>query len=180
MSCTQGSAWITLLEAVHVTAQEMAQRVVHVSGPLPSTHALAAFACSCCCVRPVNQCLLLRMPSNKGFGAAVNYGVLKSVGAFVVILNTDAFVIHGWLSAMLRTFELRPDAGLVGPLFIGSNNQITEAGGIVYSDNQITEAGGIVNKCARACEYGVGDVAHTRVYSRAGGPAVHRQQQPDH
>eukprot|EP00200_Dunaliella_tertiolecta_P006567 CAMPEP_0202347168 /NCGR_PEP_ID=MMETSP1126-20121109/5648_1 /ASSEMBLY_ACC=CAM_ASM_000457 /TAXON_ID=3047 /ORGANISM="Dunaliella tertiolecta, Strain CCMP1320" /LENGTH=811 /DNA_ID=CAMNT_0048938685 /DNA_START=361 /DNA_END=2797 /DNA_ORIENTATION=- len=87
------------------------------------------------------RCLLLRMPSNKGFGAAVNYGVLKSVGAFVVILNTDAFVIHGWLSAMLRTFELRPDAGLVGPLFIGSNNQITEAGGIVYSDGSAANYG---------------------------------------
>jgi GT2 family glycosyltransferase len=75
---------------------------------------------------------MLRTFSSKGYGAAVNYGLHNAVGTFVVILNTDAFVVHGWLAAMLRTFEMRADAGLVGPLFMGSGNLVTEAGGIVY------------------------------------------------
>jgi len=75
---------------------------------------------------------MLRLPENSGYGAAANYGVAHARGAFVVILNTDAFVVHGWLAALLHTFELRPDAGLVGPMFMGSGNRVTEAGGIVF------------------------------------------------
>lgn len=76
--------------------------------------------------------LMLRNPTNQGFGASVNYGMREASGRFAVILNTDAFVVHGWLAALLHTFAMKPDAGLVGPLFLGQQNLVTEAGGIVF------------------------------------------------
>lgn len=42
------------------------------------------------------------------------------------------FVAKGWLSAIKHTFKHQPKAGLVGPIFLGRDGTIQEAGGLVF------------------------------------------------
>ncbi len=42
--------------------------------------------------------------------------------------------MKGWLTAIMRTFEMNPNAGMVGPMFLGADDLITEAGGLIFSD----------------------------------------------
>ena len=52
---------------------------------------------------------------NVGFGAAVNQGIRASSTPFVAVLNDDTVTDPGWLEAMLRALEGRPDVGMVAP-----------------------------------------------------------------
>lgn len=61
-------------------------------------------------------------------------GIQAAHGEFVALINNDMFVVKGWLTAIMETFRLRPKAGMVGPLFLGRNNIVQEAGGIVFND----------------------------------------------
>lgn len=54
---------------------------------------------------------------NRGFAQAVNQGILKSQGEYVLLLNTDAFVNKGLLKA-LRYLDLNPGVGLLSPRLI--------------------------------------------------------------
>ena len=49
---------------------------------------------------------------NAGFGAAVNQGVRATRSAYVATLNDDAVAHPGWLVALVRAMEPRPDAGM--------------------------------------------------------------------
>jgi len=51
---------------------------------------------------------------NRGFATACNQGIRASKGAYVVLLNPDTVVTHGWLLRMRDHF--RRDVGAVGPL----------------------------------------------------------------
>ena len=44
------------------------------------------------------------------------------------------YVVKGWLTALMQTFEQQPHAGSVGPLFIGDGNMVEEAGAIIWKD----------------------------------------------
>lgn len=61
------------------------------------------------------------------------------------------FVVKGWLSAIMLTFDAYPRAGLVGPLFVGEGDLVTEAGGIIFAD-------------AAAANYGRGREPHYSMY----------------
>ena len=52
-------------------------------------------------------------PCNAGFGAAVNQGIESSQSAFVATLNDDAIACPGWIEALLRAIESRPEVGLI-------------------------------------------------------------------
>lgn len=69
-----------------------------------------------------------------GFGEANNIAAQWARGQYIALINTDMFVTRGWISALLFTFSAFPNAGMVGPLYIGEGNLITEAGGIVFRD----------------------------------------------
>ena len=51
-----------------------------------------------------------------------------------------SFVVKGWLSSILQTFETAPRAGIVGPLFLGDGGLITEAGGLVFQEVRAVHA----------------------------------------
>ena len=49
---------------------------------------------------------------NAGFGGAVNQGLRASNATYLATLNDDAVAHPGWLDALVRALERRPDAGM--------------------------------------------------------------------
>eukprot|EP00887_Chlorella_sp_A99_P006816 scaffold2.g6816.t1 len=80
------------------------------------------------------EIVVLRNAVALGYGPANTRGIDAARGEFVALINNDMFVVKGWLTALLETFKLRPKAGMVGPLFIGRNSIVQEAGGLVFND----------------------------------------------
>ena len=54
----------------------------------------------------------LRLPENRGFSGAVNAGIGASAADLIVLLNNDTEQDPGWLEALVRAAERRPEAGL--------------------------------------------------------------------
>lgn len=52
---------------------------------------------------------------NVGFGAANNQAMRRATGDFLLLLNSDAFVEPGTISALVRYLHDHPTAGAVGP-----------------------------------------------------------------
>lgn len=69
-----------------------------------------------------------------GYGPANANGIHLASGKYIALINNDMFVVKGWLTAVMQTFETTPNAGIVGPMFMGTNDLITEAGGLIFSD----------------------------------------------
>ncbi len=66
---------------------------------------------------------------NEGFARAANQGMAAAAGDYLVLLNNDAVVTHGWLSRMIRHLERHPDAGMIGPVTnLAGNEQKINAG----------------------------------------------------
>jgi GT2 family glycosyltransferase len=67
-----------------------------------------------------------RMSENIGFGPAVNIGLQRSKGEFVVILNNDTLVAPGWLENLLAVMKDDPSVGIVSPVtnYVGHGPQI--------------------------------------------------------
>src|SRR5438067_12889826 len=76
----------------------------------------------------------LRNEENVGFVASCNRGAAKARGNYLVFLNNDTVVTAGWLSALRETFQLEPQAGLVGSKLIYPDGRLQEAGGIIWRD----------------------------------------------
>ncbi len=72
--------------------------------------------------------------SNQGFVLNCNHGAAMARGRYVVLLNNDTEVQAGWLDALIGTFALYPDAGLVGAKLIYPDGILQEAGGICWDD----------------------------------------------
>ncbi len=75
-----------------------------------------------------------RQKQNGGFIESCNTGAKLAKGEYLMFLNNDTVVYDNWLDALLNVFEQFPDAGLVGSKLVYPNNQLQEAGGIVFSD----------------------------------------------
>lgn len=69
---------------------------------------------------------VFRMDQNIGFGAAVNFGIRKSNGNFIVILNNDTIVSPRWLENLLNNLEKDPSIGIISPVtnYVGEGPQI--------------------------------------------------------
>lgn len=81
-----------------------------------------------------------RMATNLGFGGAVNYGMQKAKGKYVVILNNDTLVTPYWLDRMIQTFNADPQIAIVSPVtnYVGEGPQIDDEA-IGISPNDIDE-----------------------------------------
>ena len=53
---------------------------------------------------------------NEGFPKAINQGLLKATGKFVILLNNDVRVTPGWLQKLETYAELHPKIGILGCL----------------------------------------------------------------
>jgi GT2 family glycosyltransferase len=74
----------------------------------------------------------IRNETNLGFAAGNNVGIWASRGEFVVLLNNDTYVTHGWARDLIRPMLLDPTIGMTGPLtnMCGNEQKI----GLAYSD----------------------------------------------
>lgn len=53
---------------------------------------------------------------NLGFAAGNNVGLSIATGDYLVVLNNDTVVTHGWVLSLLRHFQRVPTLGLLGPV----------------------------------------------------------------
>jgi GT2 family glycosyltransferase/2-polyprenyl-3-methyl-5-hydroxy-6-metoxy-1,4-benzoquinol methylase len=70
---------------------------------------------------------------NVGFTRAANAGIAAARGQHVLMLNNDAEVTTGWLTALLATAEGN-NVGLIGAKLVYPDGRLQEAGGIIFSD----------------------------------------------
>lgn len=82
----------------------------------------------------VNGIRLIRNETNLGFLRNCNKAAAAARGDYLLFLNNDTEVLRGWLDALLKTFTLRPNVGLVGSKLIYPDHRLQEAGGIIFSD----------------------------------------------
>ncbi|MCC7275263.1 MAG: glycosyltransferase family 2 protein [Alphaproteobacteria bacterium] len=53
---------------------------------------------------------------NRGYTKSINEAVKLTAAEWVVVLNSDTIVSHGWLARLLDAARSRPDVGMAGPL----------------------------------------------------------------
>ena len=75
-----------------------------------------------------------RQKSNGGFIESCNTGAKLAKGQYLMFLNNDTVVYDNWLDSLCEVFNSYPDAGLVGSKLVYPDNQLQEAGGIVFAD----------------------------------------------
>ncbi|MFB3828702.1 MAG: glycosyltransferase family 2 protein [Bryobacteraceae bacterium] len=75
---------------------------------------------------------------NRGFCAANNQGIREARGDLIALLNNDAEAEPGWLSALARAFEGRPEVGMAASkiLLYEDPRRIDKAGHLIYPDGQ--------------------------------------------
>ncbi|MEO7755777.1 MAG: glycosyltransferase family 2 protein, partial [Dokdonella sp.] len=76
----------------------------------------------------------VRNAQNLGFIGSCNAGAAVARGEYVLFLNNDTVVTHGWLEALVACIEHAPDAGLVGAKLVYPDGRLQEAGGIIFND----------------------------------------------
>ncbi len=88
---------------------------------------------------------------NLGFSAGNNVGLAQATGDYLVLLNNDTQVTHGWVFDLLRHLRLDPTIGLVGPVTnnIGNEAKVdldyTDASGMHESARNYTRSRRLVN-----------------------------------
>jgi GT2 family glycosyltransferase len=93
-----------------------------------STDGTAEYLSSCSGIRVVTHA------KNQGFVSSVNDGAAVARGRYLHFLNNDTLVTPGWVSSLLRTFDLRDNVGAVGSQLRAPDGIISEAGALVWRD----------------------------------------------
>ena len=82
-------------------------------------------------VGSIDNIRYIRNTANLGFLRSCNRGFKDARGEFVLLLNNDAQVSAGWLTALTQTFADFPDVGAVGPKVLFPDGRLQEAGAII-------------------------------------------------
>lgn len=73
-------------------------------------------------------------PENLGFLRNCNHASLSARGEFLVFLNNDTVVDHGWLASMVALARSDPSIGIVGPKLLNMDGSLQEAGNVMFKD----------------------------------------------
>jgi len=79
---------------------------------------------------------------NAGYGIAINQGYQASAAAYIASLNDDAVPHPGWLDALVRALEQRPDAGMcASQVRLFGETRLDSAGMLVARDGSSKQRG---------------------------------------
>jgi GT2 family glycosyltransferase len=67
---------------------------------------------------------LTRNTYNIGFSAAINKALKQSCSPFIVILNPDTLVSHGFFKSILQYMNEHPDIGILGPKILNTDRSV--------------------------------------------------------
>ncbi len=68
--------------------------------------------------------LLSKNSYNMGFSKAANNALKQSTAPYVVLLNPDTHVTHGFFECVLRYMEENPDVGIIGPKILNRDGSV--------------------------------------------------------
>ena len=119
------------------------------------------------CGRP--NFTLIENGTNTGFSHAVNQGIARAKGEYVVMFNNDAFAEPDWLAELIRTAETDPKIFAVQSLMLRH-----------FERELADDAGDYVTWMGFACKTGDGRRAsrytkQKRIFSACGGAALYRK-----
>ena len=77
---------------------------------------------------------LIKNRQNLGYLHSANKGASLAKGQFIVQLNNDTIVSHGWLKALLAPLQEDASIGLAGSQMLSKDGLLQEAGGIIFAD----------------------------------------------
>jgi GT2 family glycosyltransferase len=64
---------------------------------------------------------------NLGFGAANNLAMKRSVGRYILLLNSDAFIRPGAISSLVAYLDSHADVGVVGPRLLNADGTLQKS-----------------------------------------------------
>ncbi|MEO8625335.1 MAG: glycosyltransferase [Candidatus Limnocylindrales bacterium] len=73
---------------------------------------------------------------NLGYLRTANRAAARAASDYLVFLNNDAVVEHGWLDALCRVADDDPRVGMVGSMLLRPDGRLEEAGGIMFRDGK--------------------------------------------
>ena len=71
----------------------------------------------------MNELKVIFNQKNKYFTKAVNQGLVKANGDYIVIINADVLVTEDWLTTLIERLEELPDAAAIGPMIGGETEK---------------------------------------------------------
>jgi GT2 family glycosyltransferase len=74
--------------------------------------------------------------ANVGFGPGNNQGAARARARYLLMLNTDAFVHHGWLEPLLETLD-QNGVGAVVPRLLHTDGSLQDAGTLLARDGTV-------------------------------------------
>jgi GT2 family glycosyltransferase len=78
-----------------------------------------------------NKIILIKNKINTGFAHANNQGFKKANGAYIFILNNDAFVEPDTISKLLQLYKKLPNIGALAPRLLNADHSIQYSGSIL-------------------------------------------------
>jgi GT2 family glycosyltransferase len=85
--------------------------------------------------------VLIRSPVNHGFAGGCNLAVRYARAERLVFLNDDVTVNHGWLEGLHRALDDNPDTAVAGSKVLLNDDQLQEAGSVLWSDGSTSGVG---------------------------------------
>lgn len=83
-------------------------------------------------VRPGRDLSVIRLPQNLGFARATNKGIRRSVGRYIVLLNSDTVVTPSWLDKLIESANKSARIGIVTPKLLRPRSSIIDSTGHSY------------------------------------------------
>jgi GT2 family glycosyltransferase/2-polyprenyl-3-methyl-5-hydroxy-6-metoxy-1,4-benzoquinol methylase len=79
---------------------------------------------------------VIRNEENRGFALGNNQGMAEATGDYLLLMNNDVVVTHGWLGRLIACAERRSQIGIVGPMsnYVSGPQLVKE---ITYDTNSL-------------------------------------------